>query len=279
MRTLSASIITAKDAVEKGVVYLLEIELEGATLLYTNYETDISFGGQIYYSKGFVFPEGPHGTSLSYQNVQVTIANVDGAISQSMVANEMRGRALRLKLIFMDKTGAPIGGADDYIDIIEGIVEHGIVNQVVASISVKSRLAALEKKVPTRNYGAACAWVFGGTECTFDTGSTKLTLQTADSGSTASKIVDAARTEADDYWKDGIVEMTSGDNNGEKRRVLSNTSGEVVLEHAFPNVIGDGDTYSIEQGCDKQYSTCETRFGNEANFGGFVSLPREIIKE
>ena len=280
MRALAGVITTAKDATQNSVLYLLEIEVIGTTLRYVLRDTDLVWGGgDTYYSRGFGFASGPHGTKLEYGETTVAVDNVDGALSAIMAANDMRDRALRVKMIFVDAAGVPIGTTSDYIDIIDGVVEYGIVNMQEAALTVRSRLTALEKQAPVRNFGASCPWVFGSAECTFVIASTALTAQTADAGCTASIINDAARTEAADYWKDGIIEFTSGACDGEKGRIFSSATGVITLEHSLSAAPGAGDAYSIEQGCDKQYSTCGTRFANQGDFGGFVSLPREIIRE
>ncbi|MFH1320442.1 MAG: phage BR0599 family protein [Bacteroidota bacterium] len=107
----------------------------------------------------------------------------------------------------------------------------------------------------------------------------ELTGQTADAGSTASVLIDAARTEADDYWNNGNVEMTSGDNIGLKRRILDFTDATdtITFVFAFPNVIAPGDTYTIKRGCNKTEQQCEKVFSNFANFGGFTSIPESEV--
>ncbi len=71
---------------------------------------------------------------------------------------------------------------------------------------------------------------------------------TADAGSTASTIVDAERTEAvTDYWKHGVVEMTSGANVGQLRRVtaFNITTDTLTVAPAFKSAVAAGDTYRI----------------------------------
>jgi hypothetical protein len=88
--------------------------------------------------------------------------------------------------------------------------------------------------------------------------------QTADAGSTAAKLVDAARTEDEDYWTDAVVGFTSGANNGLSRRVVRSVGASPLVgspfgddetantiyfdpQDPFPNAIGAGDTYYITQ--------------------------------
>jgi len=280
MRSLSAGMLSSAASIEKRILFLLEIDAASATLRYVNCVDAVSFGGNTYSSKSFVFPQSSHNTALSYEAVTVMVANLNRALGSYVFVGELRGCRLRVKQIFLDAAGDPIdtgGTGDDYIDLIDGYIEDITVSDPVVALSVRSALYALEKTVPVRNYGSTCPWVFGGTECGAATG--QLTGQTADAGTTASVIADAARTEAADYWKDGLLTMTSGATSGEKRRILSSAPGTVTLEHALSAAPAAGATYTIQRGCDKQYDTCDVKFSNSANFSGFVNLPAEIIKD
>ena len=41
----------------------------------------------------------------------------------------------------------------------------------------------------------------------------------------------------------------------------------------MPNAIQTGDAYSVYPGCDKRFATCQTKFSNAVNFGGFPYVP------
>jgi len=104
------------------------------------------------------------------------------------------------------------------------------------------------------------------------------TTGTADAGCTASLLKDSARTENDNYWQYGSVEMTSGNNDGEKRAVRSSTSGEITLNFPFSNAINEGDTYIIRRGCPKTSHWCKCEYDNFENFGGFATLPQSLMR-
>jgi len=99
-----------------------------------------------------------------------------------------------------------------------------------------------------------------------------LTGQTADAGSSASVLVDAARTEDEDYWTDAIVGFTSGANNGISRKVVRSVGANPLAgspfgddetansiyfdpQNPFPNTISAGDTYYITQPKHRIYSS------------------------
>jgi len=98
---------------------------------------------------------------------------------------------------------------------------------------------------------------------------------TADAGSDDINIIDADRTEADNYWQRGWVEFLSGDNILLTRMVASSDQSDtkVILDWTLPNTIAAGNEYIIRRGCDKSLLTCGNTFSNEANFGGFHTIP------
>ena len=98
---------------------------------------------------------------------------------------------------------------------------------------------------------------------------------TADSGTT-STMVDAALTEADDYWNYGTVTFSSGNNDGLTRPISDFTaaSDTVTFQYPFPNAVAAGDTYTIRRGCNKTSHWCSIKHDNWQNYGGFVGLPQ-----
>ena len=69
---------------------------------------------------------------------------------------------------------------------------------------------------------------------------------TADGGATT-YLVDAALTQADDYWNDGFVLFTSGVNDGQVRAITNfdSTTGKATWSAATPVTVSNGDTFTI----------------------------------
>lgn len=91
-------------------------------------------------------------------------------------------------------------------------------------------------------------------------------------------IIDTMRSEASGSFTFGILNFTSGANNGlsmEVKEYLYNgtSGGEIVLALPMPYAIGPGDTYQLSKGCDKTTATCHGRFNNIINFRGEPSVP------
>lgn len=280
MKTLNASVEAeiAKTAVT--VADLLEIGLTGGgTLRYTTWETSLTVDGDVYYQRGFELPSIANGAGLNFNEISVAVDNIDGDISAAFVANDPRGQALALKRVFLTALGAVVGGADGRVTLFAGEIISATVTRTRADISARSHLCKLDRVIPQRDYGKSCPWVVGDADCGFDLDTTKVAAQTCDAGTTASVITDAARAEAANYWKDGVIEITSGAADGDKRRILSSAVGSVTMEHALTATPAAGDTYTLWQGCDQDWETCGSRFSNQTNFGGCVSLAEQVVKE
>lgn len=76
----------------------------------------------------------------------------------------------------------------------------------------------------------------------------------------------------------GVVEWSSGGNNGSKMEILKQenydaTDDRVLLSEAMPYDIQVGDTFTAYQGCDKRPTTCSTKFSNILNFRGEPFVP------
>lgn len=86
--------------------------------------------------------------------------------------------------------------------------------------------------------------------------------------------VNGAPEEDSAFYEQGEIEMTSGNNSGQKRPIALESSGVITVLWPFVSAVETGDTYKIYPGCDLQGVTCERRFHNENAFRGFLYVPR-----
>jgi hypothetical protein len=87
--------------------------------------------------------------------------------------------------------------------------------------------------------------------------------------------VDVNGTPAEDteFYEQGEIEMTGGDNSGQSRPVLASSSDTDTLLWPMPATIDNGDTYKIYPGCDQTPATCLARFNNLTPWRGFPFVP------
>lgn len=215
-----------------------------------------------------------HNIDLAVDYFNIALDNVDRAMSALIAATEFREKRVVLRTLFLDQKESP----DDAILVFDGIIDKPVITEQSLNIQVVSRISL--KLKTGRLYQLMCPWRFGGNYCGFSISATQSTGSVS-AGSTQSLIIDPSRTEADNFWKHGIIEFTSGANVGAKRRITgySLSSKEIGIDIVLFNTISIGDTFIIKQGCDKTLDWCKDTLANELNFGGFHTLPIELNED
>jgi uncharacterized phage protein (TIGR02218 family) len=91
-----------------------------------------------------------------------------------------------------------------------------------------------------------------------------------------------AGTYIDNFYRDGSIEWTSGDNAGTVSPIVSytHTDRHVELLIPTPKPIQVGDLGIATPGCDGLLTTCKAKFGNQLNFGQdpFAPSAQQIIE-
>lgn len=86
---------------------------------------------------------------------------------------------------------------------------------------------------------------------------------------------DSGRTEADDWFTEGMLTWVTGANTGLDFKVRASTlAGAITLATPVVQDIQVGDTYSMVAGCRlRLIEDCKTKFNNVLNFGGEPHVP------
>ncbi|MDX1949582.1 MAG: DUF2163 domain-containing protein [Rickettsiales bacterium] len=84
---------------------------------------------------------------------------------------------------------------------------------------------------------------------------------------------DDSLTQGSGYFNFGLVEFTSGANQGIIREIAEYSEQIIKLKTPLPFNIEVGDDYKISAGCDKKFSTCVSKFNNAVNFRGEPHIP------
>lgn len=286
-RDLSTDVTTQKDAVQCRPIELYDFYLgsqsavDANTHFFTSYIENISFFDLEENAQTYLPIAGkrtPIKTSMdmAVDQFNITLDAVDITDLIAMVAGiDFRDRRLVIRKVFLDE----LDEAADAVIIFDGKINRVTITEKQFNIQVISKI---NLKIKTgRFFQQLCPWTFGGAYCGFSRDTDKVSAQTCDVGCTTTTIKDAARSEEDNYWKHGQIEFTSGANDGVKRRVTaSNQSGTTLtLDIALNNAPSPGDTYTLYRGCDKTLDWCENKLANDANFGGFHTIPVELGPE
>jgi uncharacterized phage protein (TIGR02218 family) len=122
---------------------------------------------------------------------------------------------------------------------------------------------------------AECFHEFGDSGCTLNLSGLGFVKTGTLTGVTSQTVfADSSRTEADDYFGNGFITFTSGNNNGFTFQIDSwvNSTKTFTLRTPTPYLPVNGDAYSAKRGCRKRASDC-TGYSNIVNFGGFPFVP------
>lgn len=280
MRTVSGEVTAEIVKAYNRPIELYILFLRDFTLYFAANDTDITFfswdtdeettsiTSQVYTALAISRDDVRSNADSKVDSVRITIDNVTRGLTILLADNDLRGRRLIILKVFADL----LTDRSNFIPVFDGLMDGFEVNEMSAVFSATSRLGNLDMQIPRRMYQASCNWIFGDEFCTYPVEAMGVSGQSADSGSSSAYIIDAARAEADDYWRFGKVQITSGVNKGLKRRVASSSGTRIDFDITLPSGIETGATYTLHQGCSKTQLWC-SGLGNLENFGGFPTIP------
>ncbi len=228
-------------------------------------------------------------------SLEISLDNVDRAFSQHFLDFDLRGKRIVVRKVFADILSAPqdSAGKDNFIVMFDGIMDNPTLSQTRYQATAKNNIfQSLAFMVPRRTFQGLCNWKFGNTgDCANHQTQTVLFHdtsvsgdQTVDSMPNQLQIKDAARTEggSGDYWAPGIITMLGGTagNIGISRRIVQSThTGDLFIEATFPFEVKAGDTYKAQRDCGHTLNKdCRDRFQNNSEYGGFVSIPENLVR-
>ena len=251
---------------------------DASALRYTSGDGDLTVLGNVFSSVGPFLTRGPTRSIIGLEvdtleinflvNSSVLIGSVP--LAQFASAGGFDGARLALWRTFMATYGDVSAG---YLIQFVGRVADLEATRTGVRMNVNSDIELLNVMLPRNVYQAGCRHKLYDAGCSL-TQATFTTANAAAGGSTR-YVVNSTLAQADNYFDLGVIAFTSGVNSGLTRTVKSyaNASGAVTLAYPLRTAPTAGDTFDIYPGCDKTSSTCDTKFSNVVNFGGFPTIP------
>ncbi|MCK5161640.1 MAG: phage BR0599 family protein [Candidatus Aureabacteria bacterium] len=291
-REISANTITeiAKDETD-DVLSFVDIFLDGETLRFVNNDLNLSFfdldgNPQTYNALKMGRTKREESMDMEIQVINAGLDNVDQAFASYIASKQFRDRRIVIRGCFRNLISV---AANAWI-IYDGIIDKPNIGEKEFSISIVPRLGrgTLNSKIGIKQQ-LPCRLPFAivGGKCAYDIAAATLkdekTDQTVDSGA-VTYVVDAARTEADDYWNYGYItfndDTTTTALQGISRMIKDFVAADdkIYPVFSFPAIPVAGDTYKIERGCDLTLDSCQNKFSNQANYGGIHTLPAIMVR-
>lgn len=261
---------------------------------------DLSYGGATYYATAFgswsrasVSSEAMRG-NLSSKSTSLNLSAPDSVffpgtsvpMSQSFVAGVWDAAKVTLTTVWMPL--GQWGNVQVAMVLFGGMVSAcDRTGRSTAKLTVNDWLYLANQQVPKRVIQPSCFNTFGDAACTFALSGIGI-ANTVAAGFTPTVITPTTAWPPTDsrgnsisvayagagYFANGKLKWTSGENAGFSSHISAQQiDGSLVLAAApaFPIAAGDG--FTVYAGCQKTIGDCTSRWGNQANFGGFPFVP------
>lgn len=249
--------------------------LDGTIFRFTDHNMKLTVQSQVYTPVNSFLATAREAQS-QLESINVTAEGV--VSSSSMTVNNMIAgffREAEVTEFVVDWNYPWAGIIICNIYIIESLTFDGE-RWVAEFVGQAKRLTRQVGNVYSRN----CRYTLGDAKCAFDlstAGFTETTVVvtavTTDFEST--RFTATALTNDDKFWALGSINWTLGDNTGVDTEVKTwtKTGAGFVLSIPTPFDIAVNDEFTITAGCDKTIKTCEDKFSNDVNHGGFPTIP------
>ncbi len=247
---------------------------DNVTIGLTELDRDLLIGGVNYVSAAGYSPS----TYQSNSSMSVNYADLEGLLGFAGITRE------QLRAGLYDFAEIELFIYDYESNVIVKVLATGNWGESqLLDGSYKAEFRSLSQRMQQsvgKLYTAHCTAELGDEKCKVNI-VPLLRTGTLTSVNSRLTLIDTSRTEADNYWRGGMITFLSGDNQYRSFEVsASNSSGVITLflPLSFPGQVGD--TYSIRPGCDKSLNTCKTLYNNVLNFRGFPHVPgtMEILR-
>lgn len=240
---------------------------DGAVLGFTDHDRDLAHGGLTYRAaSGFTPTAVASSAGLAVDNLEIrSVLDSDDIAEADLMAGLYDGAVVEVCMV---DHAAPDAGR---LFVRKGVLgevrtgDHGFVAEVRG-------LADAFAHGMGQVYSPTCRAELGDGRCRLDP---RPFTVAGEVGAAESRraFTDAARGEAEGWFRHGVLTWTSGANAGLAMEVASFSGGRFGLFLPMPRDVAPGDRYTVHAGCDKLFGTCRTRFGNAVNFQGEPHVP------
>ena len=243
--------LLATGSFAKADLYTFSL-IGGSLLRWTAADIDVVAAGRLFSSSGPKFERGTTRTVIGLEVDELTITvsadetvTINGVPFMEFVCKGgFDGATVLLERAFMPDWNSPVTGTVVQFFGRMAPIEGGWPK---ATLKVKSWIEVLDTKLPRNVYQPACMLRLYGNRC----GVVRTAFAAngiAGAGATMSSIP-CDLSQAAGWFDLGVVEFTSGANEGVKRTVRSYQPGRLVMALPFPSVPEAGDTFVAYPGC------------------------------
>ncbi|MGV8996407.1 MAG: DUF2163 domain-containing protein [Parvibaculaceae bacterium] len=270
MKNISPSLQAHLDSGATTLAHVWKLERrDGVSLGFTDHDDDLVIDGFTYEAAAGVSASAIESTSgLSVDNLDILGALMSDRLSEDDLIGGL-----------FDDAEIEIWRVN-WMDVVERVLMRkgnlGEVTRGATGFSAELRGLAHRLNQPVgRLYQYACDADLGDARCGLAIEAVEGAVMSAEDDRVI--VADGLDAQAENTFTRGRLMFTSGANVGAAMEVKLHklASGGAVIElwQAMARGIAAGDIFEVTAGCDKQFSTCRTKFSNDANFRGFPHMP------
>jgi uncharacterized phage protein (TIGR02218 family) len=255
----------------------------GAVLRYTGADVPVTIAG-VTYGVGPVISRGKTKLSvgINVDTLSLTIA-ADKTVTinavpilQFAVNGGFDGATLQLQRAFASAPAAFGTAWVGTLGLFNGRVNEVTPSRYSAALTISSDSELMNTMVPRNVYQPGCTNTLFDSTC----GLPKALYAQAKTATSASDVSKTRFTlnSASAALAQGFAVCNTGANAGVQRTIKTVSGNSIQTIQPWPQAVAAGDTFTVYPGCDKQMSTCQSRFGNLLRFRGqpFVPAPESI---
>jgi uncharacterized phage protein (TIGR02218 family) len=270
MKSISAALQNHLTGELTTLAYLFKItRTDGVIKGFTTFDRNLTLSGVTYVADGAVTPSALESTSgMATDNLEIAGLLNSTELAESEIEAGLYDYA-RIDVYVCN-----------WADLTQGVVQlrRGWLGQVtIANGIYAAELRGMHDLLQRPfgvTYSAECRHDLGDSNCTINLGMVTITGSVT-TVMDAAHFSDTSRTEASGQFNYGKLTWTSGANQGRSMEVknwdLPSQTFSLWLPMANPIAVGDH--YTVYAGCDKRFTTCQSKFSNGINFGGFPYVP------
>ena len=245
------------------------VRRDGAVLGFTDHDLPVSFDAVAYAAvTGFTASEVQSTLGLAVDNLTVTGALSSASLNETDLAAGL-----------YDDSDIEIWRVNWAAPDQRVLMRKGSLGQVKrgkTAFSCEMRGLAHRLNQPVgRVYGYSCDADLGDARCGKDISGSAFTATASVVAAIDNRrfTVTGLGAYASGWFSGGKLVFATGANAGRAMEIKRHATGSIELWQAMSESVAPGDTATLSAGCDKQFSTCKTKFANGANFRGFPYMP------
>ncbi len=273
-KTIYGSLLPHVAGLTHSVVELYKISAVGmSTFTWTDANVGVSFTGQTYYPWPIKRSKISFSSDFRTDQTEITVAKNWG-LERAVTSDFLAGANCRILRVRMDQASS------DYTVMFAGEIGN-IQNQEMELVLRAHTLDFLNVEVPKREYQVMCNWKLYDQFCTIDAhgfmaGSCFSSISPDGKSLYSGGFAGTSQTTfGANYWDQGYLRITSGENAGLKREVSWHVGQSITVVPPFPFTVNAQDNFQVYPGCAHDTSACATKFDNLRNYGGFPFIPRQ----